>query len=493
MKKNLLSLAVAAGLTVAGTANAVFVNPEGHGQVLLYPYYTVEGGQDTYINLVNTTDQTKAVKVRFIEAMNSKEVLDFNLYLSPRDHWSAVVFANGEGAAIRTADTSCTVSSLSATLPGVAGPVVPFRDYEYNVEGETFNTLARTREGYVEIIEMGVISAEGVAEGDATTAVNGIVAGIKHGSNGIPANCGAVTAAWETGIWSGGDEDASAGIGVSAPTGGLYGYGVLMNVSEGTNATYDAVALDQFGDIALHYYPGSVLPSLEQSVPYGQVLQAGEDGVAVVDFDVESTSGIDAVSAVLMHSSIVNDYVLEPSIDAGTDWVITFPTKTNYVNSTTARRPFTSLWDAKTGNACEAIALQYWDREELGVRPADIDFSPRPPSGPAFSLCREANVMTFNGSDVLSPSERVRRNLDVVHNNGWLQMSFVTPQNRAARVLPATDVNTDAAIEFVGLPVIGFAVQKYVNGTLSNGVLSNYTGSVEHKYTRTIEAATPAP
>ena len=83
MKKNIISAAVAATLLGASAANAVFVNSEGHGQALIYPFYTVEGGHDTYINLVNTTDQTKAVKVRFVEAMNSQEVLDFNLYLSP--------------------------------------------------------------------------------------------------------------------------------------------------------------------------------------------------------------------------------------------------------------------------------------------------------------------------------------------------------------------------------------------------------------------------
>ena len=112
MKKKLLPLALAAATgLVASTAQAVFVNPEGHGQVLLYPYYTVEGGNDTYINLVNTTNEYKAVKVRILEAMNSQEVLDFNLYLSPQDHWSAVITAdtNGAGAVIRTAGTSCTV------------------------------------------------------------------------------------------------------------------------------------------------------------------------------------------------------------------------------------------------------------------------------------------------------------------------------------------------------------------------------------------------
>ena len=46
-----------------------------------------------------------------------------------------------------------------------------------------------------------------------------------------------------------------------------------------------------------------------------------------------------------------------------------------------------------------------------------------------------------------------------------------------------------SSADFYGLPVIGFAVQKYVNGTLDVdgvSVLSNYAGSFEHKATRDI-------
>lgn len=467
MKKNLMSVAVAATLMGASAANAVFVNSEGHGQALIYPFYTVEGGHDTYINLVNTTDETKAVKVRFVEAMNSKEVLDFNLYLSPRDHWSAVVFDNGQGAAIRTADTSCTVPNrLAATTPGVPGLTVPFRNTEFDKAGETFRGLDRTREGYVEIIEMGVVEPGSVADA------------IKHNASGIPANCGLLEQRWQVGgAWT--SENGNL---MEPPTGGLYGYGVLIDVAEGTNATYDAVALDNFVAAQVHRAPGSVEPSLANAQPLGQVLQTSATGAAVVDFD--TTSGINAVSAVLMHSSIMNDFVLEPTIEAGTDWVITFPTKNQYVNGSTAVSPFTNRWNPETGRACETMSLQYWDREERSVEPDELDFSPRPVVDDSFNLCREANVLTFNGSDVLSPSSRVRSNLEVIHDNGWLEMGF-TGTNRT---LAAVTVDGDAIV-FNGLPTVGFAVQKYVNGTLEGGVLSNYAGVVQHKNQRIITAS----
>src|SRR5690554_1653564 len=100
MKKKLLPLAMLAGLAgAAGTAQAVYINTDGHGETLIYPYYTVENGQNTYVNITNTTDYYKAVKVRFIEGENSAEVLDFNLYLSPHDVWTGSVVPVGETGA----------------------------------------------------------------------------------------------------------------------------------------------------------------------------------------------------------------------------------------------------------------------------------------------------------------------------------------------------------------------------------------------------------
>ena len=73
MKKKLLPLAMLAGLAGAvGTAQAAYLNPEGLGQALIYPYFNTLNGQHTDIHLVNTTNQTKAVKLRFLEGQNSR-------------------------------------------------------------------------------------------------------------------------------------------------------------------------------------------------------------------------------------------------------------------------------------------------------------------------------------------------------------------------------------------------------------------------------------
>ena len=97
MNRKNLTAAVLAGLAgaagIVGTAQAVNVNPDGLGEVLLYPYYTTNGGNMTLLSVVNTSDEAKAVKVRFLEGQNSREVLDFNLYMSKYDVWTASINA----------------------------------------------------------------------------------------------------------------------------------------------------------------------------------------------------------------------------------------------------------------------------------------------------------------------------------------------------------------------------------------------------------------
>ena len=59
-KRKALATAVLAGLGIAGTAHAVYQDPNGLGQALIYPYYTVQqcdgNAYNTYISVVNTTD-----------------------------------------------------------------------------------------------------------------------------------------------------------------------------------------------------------------------------------------------------------------------------------------------------------------------------------------------------------------------------------------------------------------------------------------------------
>src|SRR5437762_5074217 len=112
------ALAGVGALGVTGAAQAVNVNPDGLGQALVYPFYDTQGTSAPYnslLSVVNSTNSGKVVKVRFLEGRASREVLDFNLWLSPRDVWTAAIIPSGAGAGIITADLSCTTPKVSST------------------------------------------------------------------------------------------------------------------------------------------------------------------------------------------------------------------------------------------------------------------------------------------------------------------------------------------------------------------------------------------
>src|SRR6478672_4938606 len=112
MKQTLaVTIAMAIGAT-ASTAGAVMLNPRGTGQVLIYPYYTINH-QATLVSVINTTAHGKALKVRFREGYDGRDVANFNVYLSPYDSWvGGVGDFDGTGAVITTNDYSCTVPAF---------------------------------------------------------------------------------------------------------------------------------------------------------------------------------------------------------------------------------------------------------------------------------------------------------------------------------------------------------------------------------------------
>jgi len=66
MNKKTLTTAVLAGLTgiagIVSVSNAVHINPDGTGQVLVYPYYTTRGDNVTLISIVNTKKMARPLK-----------------------------------------------------------------------------------------------------------------------------------------------------------------------------------------------------------------------------------------------------------------------------------------------------------------------------------------------------------------------------------------------------------------------------------------------
>jgi hypothetical protein len=474
-------------LGAGGVAQAVNLSEEGTGNVLIYPYYTVRttaagNAYNTYINITNTTASTKAVKVRFREGKNSREVLDFNVFLSPFDMWTASVVPTTDGAGVATQDSSCTIPSFT---PGV---VVPFRNLKYSgTNADTGgDSLDRTREGYVEVLEM------------ATYATGTkIHAGSLHSqSTGKPIDCSLVT-------------DANAAAEASGVLGGVAGTLQLINPGAGASASWNPVALDNFypaiPGFSIYRDTGSPNPDMTDS----GTTSAVKSGTTLTVSTGWAPGSADAVSAVLMHNAIMNEYILDNGTASKTDWVITMPTKNAYVSvgSGSARAPFQSNFAA--GKSCDDVAMVLWDREErfYQAQAGGPDFSPKPPGVTNVpQLCAEANVITFNNSNTLASANQAfsvstkMSDLSATDfaQNGWMKMSFVGANAKlvnanTTKVSLATGAaSAAAAATYAGLPVVGFNVFTYTNtalkvGTVVANVPTNYGMGVNHKTTTSIQ------
>ena len=113
MRQSPVTAAVAAALMglagVVSTVDAAEISTTGTGQALIFPYYTVNGGWITTVNVMNTSDKTLAVKVRLHEKKNSRDVLDFVIVMSPNDVWTGWLQKSAQRSPqLFTDDNSCT-------------------------------------------------------------------------------------------------------------------------------------------------------------------------------------------------------------------------------------------------------------------------------------------------------------------------------------------------------------------------------------------------
>ena len=461
MKRTSLTTAVIAGIAgVAGISNmasAVYLNNDGLGQVLIYPYYTVNKGNSSIFTVVNTTAQGKAIKVRFLEAYDSREVLDFNLFMSPRDVWTAQVVPVGSGAGVFSNDNSCTVP----TLPKTAATAYPFSTNAFsgaNTDGGP-TSVTRTLEGYAELIEMGTVT------GASLVSITH-VAGIPPCAKGI----------------SGSD--------VTVPSGGLFGSGTIINVANGTVEAYNADAIDQFwapAPVGHFTAAGSILPNLASGTSNtSYVFSPGPAGTTPTLATSTYAAPVDAVSSLFMADAIYNEYWTSGGATLSSEWVVTFPTKRFYVDSqitglATAIRPFDVIFSsANGGTSCSTIGLSYTGREEEQAVISQ-GFSPPPPAAPANALCYEAQVVTFNQSGGASAvlGSNLVDNITTGYNNGWATILFWDGTAGTANHYLGGGT-TGTANTFRGLPVTGFWVNQGINGNVG-GALANYTALYRHK------------
>lgn len=466
----------AAACCTAFPSSAVYLDPDGLGQALIYPYYTTRSDEagnsfNTYLSVVNTDSVGKAVRVRFLEGAAAREVASFNVFLAPGDMWTGAVVADGDGAKVITADRSCTEPAFATG----GGGLPEFALFLRTPPVATDNAPAR--EGFVEMIEMATIKAGSPTELAITQ------------TGGGPSDCARVQG-----------DPAVFAIDLDAPRGGLMGTLTLINVASGRDATLNAEALSALTTRAF-YRPASdpyVTYTAPEVTPTSVITTGGKR------YRLAWTRGVDAVTSVLMQSWTSNEYVLDPTTASLTDWVVTMPTRQFYRRAEDADPPFvTDSNNRRDRPQCETNGVRYFDREESAGASLPPDLGgPQIPPQPAS--CYSATVWTpFNGYPYTRSSLLGSANGETLHITDafragriWMfpQGNFAAePGMMASAASTVTDVatgTTSAGAMFIeGLPIVGFVARSFSNGSLmcaSDACQGNYASAFPHKTLRSI-------
>ncbi|MFG0676619.1 cell surface protein [Delftia sp. WSY_7] len=562
MKKNVLALSIAAmvgGLGFAGAASAGVIvgtgaaptaavlgasdatsfalSEGGTGHNLVVPYFSAQNGNMTVLHLVNTDTQNgKAVKVRFRGAANSDDLMDFQVFLSPQDVFTAAVTQGANGVLqLASSDNTCTLPRLNSA-PNQA---TPDGAKAANAVGYFNGTTARlnpklsaearasgSREGYVEIFNMADIPSASVY-GAATDSQSALYKTIKHNAAGVAACDSAVlNPAVLTTDWT--DEADAASRGLASPTTGLMGDWYIMNVPQTTTFSGAATALTAVnagaaarGNYVL--FPQRATPvavatanqvtadPLFRTVNVGleknaagavtggtfnnPVIRAGLYDLPDMSTpyfgalsDTQPLTQAQALSVALAQGSVINQYANDLSISGKTDWVFSMPTRRysvalnyNGAGTTPAARVFSS------DIVNNAVAFFHSGNTEVTDATADA------------RICVAADNQTFYGREeqfredgaVLSPGEVATFRfcgetsvLSFADTGNSVLAATVARQDTGGSAFNRGWAIADVTNGGAGLPILGASFQKLTNPSAGSGFSGTYGITWPHRYAR---------
>lgn len=482
LSRCLLAGAFVAGIVAVSVASAVYVDTSGRGQALIFPYYSAQSVSgspfNTYLSVVNRTNSAKVIRVRFREGRHSREVATFNLYLGPSDTWTSAVVPSGAGARLITVDQSCVNGPFVAD-----GGQSSMRRYDFTAENYTGSAddglgtgLDRTREGFVEMIEMATLIGASAAN----------VTPLSSDANAIaPANCQAV-------------QGTTVALETAAPTGGLSGTLTLINVAKGMDFTVNAVALSHLTTQSFYRDLADPYPDFNAS----EVTPVSQFVVGDKTYRATWASGVDAVTSTLIANSIGNETILDSGTHSGTDWIITLPLlrlqvppltppPTTFPPAATAGLPVTLSWSPRDGRGLTFV-------DQCGfLCPGDTyEVRPRLPwAATVMSFARGSTPLAAPSasSTVLGSNNAVMMTLPTTAENGAGSIDFgrstsVRFQGTSIRISDGA-VSTEAGT-LVGAPVVGFMVRTFENGQLNCGgaiCQGNYGGSFPHNSSTSVQ------
>jgi len=477
------------------------------GDAAIVPYYTTTGGKVTGVHIINTTNATQVVKFRMRRGKDSRDAMDFNIIMSPKDEWVTSIQTNANpsagkgGVKLITDDTTCTAPIFDAdgTLAEIPATYA---------EG--------AEEGYIEIIGMGQPTSETAA----------IAVSAKH-SKGVPKDCASV----EYNFLRVADTDSGnkTVLGVhhseltnqvsSAKSTGLTSYTdtpdralkvswFIRDADGGLEVGGNAVHIEGFADAAMltnqeqlefntaglvKYDPFNFeLPNLNQGSYPSAKRTSNHDGSSTGTLEtlfnrVRAVMGVDAV-----HNDWSDKTTDGSTVD--TDWVVTLPGQ--YISED----PFCVIYagypvDGKTCTASTKLDLSeteiplylidktgasqfsLYSREEdvlvdkAAQAPAGLDFSPSNSAEKApdsVTMDREVNVLVFQrageeSTGVLESAAGQAFTLPAAADdidNGWMSLN-ITPSGTGAQFrvkghgssATTTDCSTSSTQQGCGVPV----------------------------------------
>jgi hypothetical protein len=437
----------------ATDAVGMAMTESGPGHVLAFPYFSVQAGQTTIVQVVNSDlINGKAVKLHFRGAGNGDILVNFQLLLAPGDVWTGTLTQAGNGLAQLTSnDKSCTYPPLPA-----AG--VQLITSRLNPAWTPAVKANHTREGLIEAIVMADIPGLTVY-GAGKNARSSLFTAIKPVNGAAPCTLSTLDSALLTDLTS---EATAAGLGFSTPTGGVSGTWSIADVVKGATYSGTATAFTAVnergnkarGNFVVFPQTADVVPDIEKFTS-DPLLIPGAAGsapplpAAYYDLpDLSTPYHLPAseansrrtrsnLSALLSAHQVHNQFALDAALAGKTDWVFATPTKRYYLGYDYSRsgssaamvRPksvagFTD-YDyflgsvASTDNICIDKPFEaYMDRETREGFAAGV-------AKPWVKFCGAASVFSFNGPDnasALSASLTVQKPQLPSFKAGWARI-----------------------------------------------------------------------
>jgi hypothetical protein len=450
-------------------AQAVFRNPNGVGEVLLLPHYSVNNDLNTLVEVVNTTDQGKAIKINIKERWFGEAVISYNVYLGPHDSWSFALLPDNsevsglfgdQGMKHLTIDDSCTPG---LERPGfIASPDLIREPY----------FLPRVRDGFIEILEMGVLTG---------AALQAVGTNQAQGAS----DCALINDNWSPG----GNWTENSSHELLPASGGLSADVSLINVSEGINYGFPAVALSDFypEDVIHHTAWDGAAVSLDLGSDVAWLPH--ETGFRQLRFD----QGIDAVNATLMSHEFEVSFYLDDPVNGLTEIILNLPTKEHMRISSSSPGagylpPFNMAYDASQNpddrcglyQAYSGFAFGAWVFNDdfagftTPFQDTDFPFQNRYHSQSCYAGLSYVprHSVPWDNAALLSGASHFDNLMSPFDDSGFARFFTV-----GSIPLTGTEVATGDLWQVNGIPLLGVVLQRYTNGGAGPGLLAQYGGA----------------